>query len=101
MNAVQPAGGGGAAPDGVFAGALADLGDVGAGEAVGVLDKQVEVDVRRDRRLAEGRHEDLAPAGLVRQRDVDQLVQPPRPQQRAVDDVRPAASERPLICTLN
>jgi len=70
--------------------ALADLGDVRAGEAVGVLDQQVLVHVGRDGRLAQHRAEDLPPARLVRQRDVDQLVQPPRPQQRAVDDVGPA-----------
>ena len=77
-------------PQRALAGALADLGDVCAGEAVGVLDEQVDVHVGRDGGLAQDRLEDLAPAALVRQGDVDQLVQAPRAQQRAVNDVRPA-----------
>ncbi len=61
-------------PNGVFAGPLANLGDVSAGEAVRVLDQKVGVDVRRDGALPQHGAEDLPPAALVRQRDVDQLV---------------------------
>lgn len=40
----------------------------------------------------------VAPAGLVRQRDVDELVQPPWPQQRGVDDVRPGRGAGGWAC---
>ena len=56
--------------------------------------KRPHLDIGGDRALAGHRAEDLAPAALVRQRDVDELVQPARPQQGWVDDVRPATTFR-------
>ena len=52
--------------------------------------KRPHLDIGGDGALAGHRAEDLAPAALVRQRDVDELVQPAWPQQGWVDDVRPA-----------
>lgn len=77
-------------PDGVFAGALADLHNVGPREAVGEAHQEVDVHPRVHGALAQGRLEDGLPGRVVRQGDVDQLVQAPGAQQRAVNDVRPA-----------
>ena len=79
-----------------LAGALADLGDVSAREAVGVLDQQVHLHVGGHRGLAQHRLEDLPPGALVRQGDVDELIQAPRPQQSAVDNVGPAQHKQQL-----
>lgn len=76
-------------PDGVFAGPLADLGDISPREAVGELHKQVYVHVWRNGALAQHRLEDLPAAGLIRQRDVNQLIQASRSQQGRIDDIGP------------
>ncbi len=79
--------------DGALAGALADLGDIGAAEAVRELDQRVVVHVGRDGRLAQAGLEDLQPRLLVGQRDVDELVQAAGAQQRGVDDVGPGGDK--------
>lgn len=61
-------------PNRIFASSLANLGDVRAREAIGVLDQQVSVDIWGNGTLPQHGAEDLPPAALIRQRDVDQLV---------------------------
>lgn len=79
----------GLAPNCRLAGALADLSDVSAREAVGVLHKQLQVDVGRDGRLAQHRLEHSVPRRRVGQRNVDELIKAARAHERGVDDVRP------------
>jgi hypothetical protein len=59
-------------------------------EAVCELCEDLKVNVRCDGALAQHGLEDVAPAAVIWQRDVDQLVQAARAQQRWVNDVRPA-----------
>ena len=65
------------------------VGQVGAGHADGALGQRQEVDVGRER-LALGVHgQDGLPAREVGRADRDLPVEPARPQQRRVQDVRP------------
>mmetsp|Transcript_20519 Transcript_20519/g.36817 ORF Transcript_20519/g.36817 Transcript_20519/m.36817 type:complete len:441 (+) Transcript_20519:3071-4393(+) len=67
--------------------ALTDLGDVGAGESVGEAGEGVEIHVASHGRLAETGLEDLEPGFVIRQRNVDQLVQTTGAKESRVDDV--------------
>ena len=69
---------------------LADLGQVGAGEADRRPSEEGQIEVFGDRRLAQIRLEDLVAARLVRQRNVGQLVESARAHDGRVDDVRTA-----------
>ena len=75
--------------DGELARSLADLGQVGAAEAVRRLGQVVEVHVLGDGRLAQRRLEYVDARLLVRQRDVDELIEATGAQHGRVDDVRP------------
>lgn len=81
-----------ALPYGIFASSLADFSDICSREAVCVLDEQVELHIVSNWGLSECSREDGLPAGLVWQRDVDQLVQSPRSQQCRVNDVWPVGT---------
>lgn len=61
-------------PDSVFAGPLADLGDVSTRKAVCVFHQQSCVHIISNRRLPQNCLEDLRPAALIWQRDVDELI---------------------------
>ncbi len=65
-------------PDGELAGALADLRQVGAREAAGHLGQVGHVHVLRHRRLPQVGLQNVHSGSVVRQRDVDQLVQTAR-----------------------
>ena len=68
--------------DGELAGPLADLGQVGAGESLGHLGQEGQVDLLGDGALPEVGLEDGHPGALVRQRDVDELVETAGPEVR-------------------
>ena len=68
-----------ALPDGELAGPLADLGQVSTGEALGHLGQEGQVDLLGDGALPQVGLQDGHPGSLVRQRDVDELVQTARP----------------------
>merc|ERR1711936_32324 len=78
-----------ALPDGKLAGPLADLSQVGTGESLGHLGQEGQVDLLGDGALPQVGLEDGHPGSLVRQRDVDELVQTAGPQDGGVDDVWP------------
>mmetsp|Transcript_22949 Transcript_22949/g.54586 ORF Transcript_22949/g.54586 Transcript_22949/m.54586 type:complete len:636 (-) Transcript_22949:718-2625(-) len=75
--------------NGELGGALADLGQVGAAEAVHRARHELEVDVGRDGRLAQHRLEDVQARALVGQRDVDELVEAAGAHDGRVEDVGP------------
>ena len=64
-----------ALPDGELAGPLADLSQVSPGETLGHLGQEGQVDLLGDGALPQVGLQDGHPGALVRQRDVDELVQ--------------------------
>ena len=70
-----------ALPDGELAGSLADLCQVGPGESLCHLGQEGEVDILGDGTLPQVGLENGHPGALVRQRDVDELVQTARSEQ--------------------
>mmetsp|Transcript_38871 Transcript_38871/g.99305 ORF Transcript_38871/g.99305 Transcript_38871/m.99305 type:complete len:370 (-) Transcript_38871:1412-2521(-) len=76
-------------PDGVLARALADLRQIRPRELGRRLGQLLNVDVLGNGRLAEARLEDVEARGMVREGDVDELVQTTRTHERGVDDVGP------------
>jgi hypothetical protein len=66
-------------------GTLANLGEVGTGEAGGALGKEVEVDAGVDGGLAEGRLENGQTRSLVGEGNVDELIKTTRAEQSGVD----------------
>ena len=65
-------------PDCKLAGTLADFREVGAGEAASHLGEVGDVHLVGNRRLSEVGLQDGHPGRLVRQRDVNQLIQTAR-----------------------
>eukprot|EP00906_Rhabdomonas_costata_P002090 RCo003296 len=72
-----------------LAGPLADRGDIGTRKPVGLLCQEHKVHIGCDRGLPQDGLENVDAGLFVRQGDVDQLVQSPRPHDRRIDDVRP------------
>lgn len=66
-------------PDGELAGPLADLGEIGAGEAAGHLCQVRNIHILGHRGLAQVGLQDVHAGTVVGQRDVDQLIQAARP----------------------
>ena len=64
-----------ALPDGKLAGPLADLSQISPGETLGHLGQEGQVDLLGDGALPQVGLQDGHPGALVRQRDVDELVQ--------------------------
>ena len=70
-----------------FAGTLANLGNVSAGETNGHLGEEGQIHVLGNRGLSQRSLEDLETAGLIRQWDVDELVQTAGTKNGRIDDV--------------
>ena len=75
-------------PNGQFAGTLANLGDVSAGKAHGHFGQISELNIGRNWRFAKRGFEDGQTARLIRQWDVDELVEAAWTQNCGVNDVR-------------
>ena len=73
--------------DGHFARRLANLGEIGAGELVGLRGHVLQVDVLGDGRLAQGGAEDSEAGLVVRHGDVDELIEAAGTHKGRVDDV--------------
>ena len=69
-----------ALPDGELAGSLADLSQISPGETFGHLGQEGQVDFFGNRALPQVGLQDGHPGALVRQGDVDQLIQTAGPE---------------------